>query len=72
MIKADNEAIDFVMRIVNDVLEAELTKDIKGRGGFLIPDNALTNMRLELWYCFMEQYQVKRTPKSGLLVLEII
>ena len=66
MIKADNQAIDFVMRIINQVIENEYA-DLSD-----IDDGQLMNIRLELWRCFLDQYQVKRTPKSGILVVEII
>ena len=68
MIKADNQAIDFVMRIINQVMKNEYDfKTIKNMDSYEI-----LNARLELWYCFLEQYQIKKTPKLGIMVLEIV
>ena len=75
MIKADNQAIDFVMRIVNDIIERELARDTRKYGNLMVIDTTdmrLDDMRLELWYCFLEQYQIKKTPKLGIMVLEIV
>lgn len=63
-IKANNKALNLVTGILDGIIKAEYKN-------YPI-DDELYKIRLELWYCFMEQYKVHKCPKSGVLVLEII
>ena len=68
--KADNKSFDFIAGIIEEIMKGEYPDGYVD----LCTDNTalLYRTRLELWLCFMEQYQLKRTPKTGLLILEII
>ena len=66
MVRANDSTFWFVMDIVDNVIAREY-KDI-----YAIDETELNDMRLELWLGFLEQYILKITPKTRLLVLEIV
>ena len=69
MVRANDSTFWFVMDIVDNVIAREY-KDIYAIGeAHMI---TLDNMRMELWLGFLQQYVLKITPKTGLLILEIV